>query len=88
MNRDIQNDTSAELGDGNELSLATVDAMTDLSILCRLKFAESLLVGRLGSRESQPRDMIVVTANEVLRSVISVLEKHPRAAKLGGSPEP
>jgi hypothetical protein len=76
------NNPNITQGSADDITLATVDAMNELPILSRLKFAESLLVGRFGARDSSPRDMVVVMANEVIRGVIDVLEKYPRAAKL------
>jgi hypothetical protein len=73
--------------DDRDPTLATVAAMEDLPILARLEFVQSLLLSRGGSRDALPRDMVLVTAEEVLDGVIRVLKKHPRAAKLRW-PEP
>jgi hypothetical protein len=64
---------------------ATIHALGDLPIIEQLNFAESLLLSRGGSRQSEPADAILITAAEAVRSVMNIIKRHPEAAKLTAS---
>lgn len=66
---------------------ATINALNNLPILARLEFVSNLLFDHGGSRESSPRNWLVVTATEVLDGAITVPKTQPQAAQLR-KPEP
>jgi hypothetical protein len=73
--------------DISALSEAIIAAFDRLPILARLEFVRDLLLNNGGEKRSFPQDPRWVVAAEVVRGVIEILEKRPRAAKLN-NPEP
>lgn len=76
--------------DSKKLIGEITKAMDDLPILARLKFVTNLLCDKGGEKDAlmRPVDPTLVTAVEVLRGVVNVIETHPRFGSLSSPAEP
>lgn len=65
-----------------QLADATADALSSLPIAARLRFVENIISDQGGEKANYGQNPALVTANEVLRGVLKVIESNPRVAAL------